>query len=126
MAIFDCFKFWFKEKRQFSSKKTLQFETQSLGSELASFLHLKWVLRTLFVKLRLYFPPCQITRHVSKRHKKGNICALCFEPQVCLARDFLINGWCIGTFFLKLYKGWNNFNAFLLHVGKINKNHDRK
>ena len=37
---------------------------------------------------------------------------------VCLTRDFLIDGWCIGTFFLKLSKSCNNLNSFHLHIGK--------
>jgi hypothetical protein len=43
-----------------------------------------------------------------------------------LGRDFLIDGWCIGTFFFKLSKSLNNLNPFHLHIGKKNKNYDRK
>ena len=37
---------------------------------------------------------------------------------VGLIRDFLIDGRCISTFFLKLSKNWNILNSFHLHIGK--------
>ena len=33
--------------------------------------------------------------------------------------DFLIDGWCISTFILKLSKSWNNLNSFHLHMGSF-------
>ena len=59
-------------------------------------------------------------KHSNKQNSAHN------SDAVWLPRDFLIDGWCIGIFFLKLSKSWNNLNSFHLHIGKMNKNYDRK
>ena len=48
------------------------------------------------------------------------------QLSVSLYRDFLINGWCIGTFFLNFLKVEIIQIPFSYILEKINKNYERK
>ena len=64
-----------------------------------------WDLKAPIAEVFYYFNYVKVNYSVKK-------------STVDLPRDFLIDGWCIGTFFLKLSKSWNNLNSFHLHIGK--------